>query len=71
MRVEISCLVSGVLCSRSHGLLMELAASVARDCRRKGSRSKSCKDKSHICCHLQTGCRCIWAHLGLGTLFAL
>lgn len=59
------------LCSRSHGLLTGPAASMAKDCRRKGSRSKSCKDKSHICCHLQTDCKHIWAHRGLGTLSAL
>lgn len=59
-RTEIGCVVAGVLCSRSHGLLMGPAASVARDSRRKGSRSKSCRDKSHICCHLQTDHRHIW-----------
>lgn len=67
-RAEISCVVFGVPCSRSYGLLMGLVATVAMDCRRKGSRSKSYKDESHLCCSLQTDFRCIWAHLGLGTL---
>lgn len=37
-RAEIGRVVVGILCSWSHGLLMGSAASVARDCRRKGSR---------------------------------
>lgn len=61
-------MVSGIPCNRNYGLLMGPVASVARDCRRKGNRSKSYKDESHICCSLQTDLRCTWAHLGLGTL---
>lgn len=40
-RAKVGSVVAGVLCSRSHGLLTGPAASVARDCRRKGTEVRA------------------------------
>lgn len=51
-RAEIGCVVAGILCNRNHGLLTGPAASVTRDCRRRGSRRTA--RTSHTCAAICT-----------------